>query len=94
MGKMELFFLFAIIINTLSFLAMYIDKQKAIKHKWRISERFLISLALLGGSLGTMGGMKIFRHKTNHAAFSVGVPLILSIQILILLYSFAIITFN
>ena len=64
---------------------MLVDKRKAIKNAWRIPEATLISVALLGGSLGCLMGMRIFRHKTRHPKFSVGLPLITTIQIVGLL---------
>lgn len=66
---------------------MFIDKQKAKKHKWRISENTLILISILGGSIGSIIGMQLFRHKTNHIKFKLGLPTILIIQI-ILLYIF------
>ncbi len=73
------------IINALAFLLMLIDKRKAQQGKWRISEAALIGFAVLGGSLGTLIGMYLVRHKTRHRKFTVGVPVILIIQILIIL---------
>ena len=61
---------------------MYIDKEKAKKHKWRISENTLIILALLGGSIGSFIGMNKFRHKTKHIKFKYGIPLIIIFQII------------
>lgn len=60
---------------------MLLDKQKAKKNKWRVPEKTLFLLALLGGSLGTTLGMNVFRHKTKHWYFVVGMPLILVLQI-------------
>ena len=60
-----------------------IDKQKAKHGKWRISEKTLIGAALLGGSIGAILGMNIFRHKTKHPKFSIGLPLILAVQIML-----------
>lgn len=74
---------YLILINLISFLAMYIDKKKAINHKWRISEFNLIMLSVIGGSVGMLLGMNIFRHKTKHKKFTIGVPLILIAQIII-----------
>lgn len=74
---------YLILINLFSFLAMYIDKKKAVNHKWRISEFNLIMLSVIGGSIGMLLGMHIFRHKTKHKKFTIGVPLILVAQIII-----------
>lgn len=78
---------YLLVINAVSFCMMYIDKQRAIRHKWRISEKALFVSALLGGSLGSILGMRMFRHKTRHWYFVWGMPFILVVQILILLGS-------
>ena len=75
-----------IVITIIGFLVMGVDKAKAKNHKWRISEASLFIAALLGGSLGTTMGMLVFRHKTKHWYFYIGMPLINFIQTLILLY--------
>lgn len=71
---------------------MNIDKKRAVNKKWRIKESTLILISLIGGSVGMLFGMKIFHHKTKKKLFSVGVPLILVLQItaaaLILLLKF------
>lgn len=69
-----------IIMNIAGLLVMYMDKHKARKHKWRIPEKTLFIVSLLGGSIGTWSGMYIFRHKTKHWYFVVGMPLILILQ--------------
>ncbi len=74
---------YLIIINALAFLLMLIDKQKARKRKWRISEATLLWSAALGGSVGALAGMYCFRHKTRHKKFTVGVPLILGVQLVL-----------
>ena len=78
--KYLLFYL--IIVNAVSFVLMLVDKQKARKKKWRISEATLMGGAAIGGSIGALLGMYTFRHKTKHPKFTVGVPLILAAQIL------------
>lgn len=75
-----------ILINIVGFFIMFIDKKKAINHSFRISERNLIFIALIGGSIGTLLSMKAFRHKTKHIKFTLGIPLILTIQIAVFLY--------
>ncbi len=67
-------------MNTYSMATMYIDKQRAIKHQWRISERHLWLAAFLGGGLGAFFGMHIFHHKTRHWKFHMGLPAIAVIQ--------------
>lgn len=78
------FIICLLIINTATFLAMLIDKRRAIKHQWRISEKALIGMSIAGGSIGMLLGMKTFRHKTKHKKFTIGVPLILVLQIILL----------
>ena len=80
---MEYVYAYLIIINALGVIFMLVDKIKAVKKLWRIPERALLAIALAGGSLGIILGMRLFRHKTLHAHFSVDVPLILVIQVLI-----------
>ena len=75
---------YLILINAAALVFMYADKQLAKKHRRRISERFLLLTALLGGSLGAFLGMGIFRHKTKHKLFCLGVPLILAVQVILL----------
>lgn len=73
---------YLILINAAAFLLMLADKQKARRGAWRIPEATLIGSALLGGSLGAIAGMRLFRHKTRHPKFSIGLPLILAAQII------------
>lgn len=77
---------YLVCINLLAFSACGIDKYKAKKGLWRIKERTLFVSAILGGSLGLLFGMRIFRHKTMHRSFTIGVPLILACQIVAALY--------
>ena len=79
---------YLILMNSIGFIIMYIDKRKAINHKWRISEQALMTISIIGGSIGMLLGMNIFRHKTKHKLFTIGVPLILTLQILIIIYFF------
>lgn len=80
---MKFFNLYFFIISCISFLLMYIDKQKSIKHKWRISESTLMTLSLIGGAIGTYLGMYTFRHKTRHIKFTIGIPIYIAINILL-----------
>lgn len=82
----ELLIAYLVVINLVAIVLMYIDKQKAKKHQWRISEDTLIGVAILGGGIGALWGMHVFRHKTKHAKFTIGIPIILSIQTLLILY--------
>jgi uncharacterized membrane protein YsdA (DUF1294 family) len=77
--------IYLIAINIISFLAMFIDKKKAEKGKWRIKEATLLTLALIGGSIGSITGMYTFRHKTQKPRFFIGLPVILILQILIII---------
>ena len=67
-------------VNIITFIVFGIDKQRAKNHEWRISEATLIGLAVIGGSVGALLGMRFFRHKTKHKKFTVGIPVILMIQ--------------
>ncbi len=80
---MEISLIYLLLVNAAAFLLMLSDKHRARKNLWRIPERVLLSAAVLGGSLGAIAGMKLFRHKTRHAKFYIGLPLILAIQILL-----------
>ncbi len=82
------FIIYLLFINVVAFFAMLIDKRRAIKKQWRISEKALISIAIAGGSIGMLCGMHAFRHKTKHKKFTFGIPLILAVQILLLGFSF------
>ena len=74
---------YIIIMNILAYISMGLDKRKAIKHQYRIPEKTLFLLALLGGSLGSILGMKKFHHKTKHWYFKYGMPLILCLHLLL-----------
>ena len=73
-------------INAVAFIMYGIDKYKAKKAKWRISEATLLLLAVLGGSIGAWMGMKVWHHKTMHKKFKYGIPAILLIQIALITY--------
>lgn len=70
-------------INLLGFIVMGVDKQKAKRQAWRIPEATLFSIALFGGSIGSLLGMHVFRHKTQKPLFVIGMPAILVLQILL-----------
>lgn len=78
---MRYFLIYLLIVNAAAFLLMLIDKQKARKKKWRIPEATLMGFAAIGGSIGALTGMYTFRHKTLHKKFTVGIPVILILQI-------------
>ena len=75
--------LYLTVVNFTGFAMMGIDKQKARRDQWRIPERNFFITAFLGGSLGCYLGMQVFHHKTMHKAFTIGMPAILIIQIII-----------
>lgn len=77
---------YLILINAVGLLIMLADKQKARRGAWRIPEATLMGVALLGGSIGAMAGMYLFRHKTKHPKFYIGLPLILILQIALILW--------
>ncbi|MCI8310783.1 MAG: DUF1294 domain-containing protein [Lachnospiraceae bacterium] len=83
---MNYFLYYLLFLNILGFSIMGIDKQKAKRHQWRISEKTLFMVSLLGGSIGTLVGMYFFHHKTKHWYFVFGMPLILIVQSILLLY--------
>ena len=74
------------ILNVITFLVYGIDKWKAKKEKWRIPESTLLLLAVVGGSIGALLGMKVWHHKTMHKKFKYGIPLIIVLQIGVLGY--------
>ncbi len=76
-------FIYLLVINVASYFMMKSDKQKAIKGTYRISEKNLFLVAILGGSIGSVVGMKHFRHKTKHWYFKYGMPAILIIQVIV-----------
>lgn len=82
---LKLLLIYLIIINLLALFSMYIDKRRAIKNKWRIPEKNLFLIATLGGSIGSIAGMHLFRHKTKHWYFKFGMPFILICQIIIVI---------
>ena len=77
---MKLLLYYLLIINAAGFLLMLVDKWKAKKNRWRVRESTLLLIAALGGSVGSLAGMYLFRHKTRHLKFTLGIPLILAAQ--------------
>ncbi|MBO4450956.1 MAG: DUF1294 domain-containing protein [Bacteroidaceae bacterium] len=78
--------IYLVAINVVTFLIYGIDKWKAKRDKWRISEAALLGLAAIGGSIGAWLGMKVWHHKTMHKKFKYGIPLILAVQIALILF--------
>ena len=81
---MKLLLVYLFLINAEGFLLMLADKYKARKNLWRIPEAVLMGAALLGGSLGSLAGMYLVRHKTKHLKFTLGIPVILAVQVMLL----------
>lgn len=73
---------YVVIVNIIGFALMGIDKSKARRGAWRISEATLFLTAIVGGSIGCISGMQVFRHKTKHWYFKYGMPAILVAQIM------------
>ena len=85
-GDMKTIILYLIGINVVTFLVYGLDKWKAKRDAWRISESTLLLLAAAGGSVGALLGMQIFRHKTKHVKFMAGVPAILFVQVALVIW--------
>ena len=81
----KLILLYLLIVNAVSFLLMLVDKHKARKKLWRIPESTLLLSAAIGGSIGSLAGMYTFRHKTRHLKFTLGIPAILIVQVVVFL---------
>ena len=79
---LKYFFIYLLLINFIGFWSMRKDKLKAVTHSQRTPEKRLFLYALLGGSIGSMWGMHVYRHKTKHASFKVGMPVILGLQLI------------
>lgn len=77
---------YLILINALALVLMLTDKQKARRGSWRIPEATLMGVAALGGTLGAIAGMYLFRHKTRHLKFRLGLPLIGMVQIGLIIF--------
>ena len=77
---------YIVVINLVSFMMFGIDKYKARRGQWRISEATLLAVAAIGGSIGAWMGMKVWHHKTLHSKFRYGVPIILLVHIALMAY--------
>ena len=84
MHQYSMYYLFA--INIVSFFLYGIDKYKAKKNKWRISEATLLMIAVIGGSIGAWAGMRLWHHKTMHKKFKYGIPIIIILQVVLAVY--------
>ena len=83
---MKYILIYLLIVNALGFLLMLIDKYKAKKNLWRIPEKTLLGVAMVGGSIGAYAGMQLFRHKTKHPQFYIGIPVIMALQLIAAAY--------
>jgi uncharacterized membrane protein YsdA (DUF1294 family) len=81
---MKILFYYILLINLYGVIVMYYDKSKSIKHQWRVPESRIFLISLILGSVGVFLGMHLFRHKTKHKKFTIGIPLILIIQLYLL----------
>ena len=79
---------YLVIINIITLAVYGSDKKKAINHEWRVPEKILLLLAFVGGSVGALLGMKVFRHKTKHLKFIICNPLFFILQAALLGYLF------
>ncbi len=77
---MQILYGYLVLVNFAGFALMGIDKRRAKRHAWRIQEKTLFLVALLGGSAGSWAGMYVFRHKTRHLRFVAGMPLLFAVQ--------------
>ena len=77
---------YIVVINLVSFMMFGIDKYKARRGQWRISEATLLAVAAIGGSIGVWMGMKVWHHKTLHSKFRYGVPIMLLVHIALMAY--------
>ena len=84
MHQYSMYYLLA--INIVSFFLYGIDKYKAKKGRWRISEATLLMMALIGGSIGAWAGMRLWHHKTMHKKFKYGIPVIIILQVCLVVY--------
>ena len=83
---MEEIICYLLAVNIATFLLYGIDKYKAKKNKWRISEATLLLMAVIGGSIGAWAGMRLWHHKTMHKKFKYGIPLIIIMQVALVAY--------
>ena len=83
---MNIILYYLLAVNIASFLLYGIDKYKAKKGKWRVSEATLLMMAVIGGSIGAWAGMRLWHHKTMHKKFKYGIPIIIIMQIALVTY--------
>ena len=86
---LQIVFLYMAVVSVVGFIAMGIDKSKAKRGAWRIPEKTLLGMAFLGGGAGVWLGMELFRHKTKHLHFKIGVPVITLLEFAAVCYVFS-----
>lgn len=86
MNQNTIFLIVFLVMNIVGFILMGVDKSRAKKHQYRIREKTLWLVAILGGAVGSTAGMKYFRHKTKHLQFKFGFPILAIIELIILVY--------
>ena len=83
---MNIILYYLLAVNIATFFLYGIDKYKAKKGRWRISEATLLLMAVIGGSIGAWAGMRLWHHKTMHKKFKYGIPIIIILQVTIAVY--------
>ena len=83
---MNIILYYLLAVNIATFLLYGVDKYKAKKNQWRISEATLLTMAAIGGSIGAWAGMRLWHHKTMHKKFKYGIPVIIMMQIALVTY--------
>ena len=83
---MNIILYYLLAVNIATFFLYGIDKYKAKKGRWRISEATLLMMAVIGGSIGAWAGMRLWHHKTMHKKFKYGIPIIIILQVTIAVY--------
>ena len=78
--------IYLIAVNIIGFLAMGLDKWKAKRGSWRIPENTLFMFTILGGGIGTIAGIYVFRHKTQKKKFTIGMPVIFILEVILIIY--------
>jgi uncharacterized membrane protein YsdA (DUF1294 family) len=89
MIELKMILIYLLGVNVIAFILMVADKQKAMKQQYRIPEHTLWLISLIGGALGSFISMNVFRHKTRHRSFVVGMPSLFIFHCIVLLYFFA-----
>lgn len=83
---MKIILIYLAVVNVAAFMIMGIDKHKAHRHKWRISEKSIFIAGLIGGGIGVLLGMNFFHHKTKHLKFTIGIPMVVLLNIVLFAY--------